>query len=87
MHIWQRARGAEPLARSESDPERKATVPEHYRRRLTSMQAHLALTQLPDLDRNTQARLALARIYQRPVTQCWLHFFATGTTETVPTTT
>jgi len=27
--------------------------------------------------------LALARIYRRPVTRCWLHFFATGKTETV----
>jgi ATP-dependent helicase/nuclease subunit A len=29
--------------------------------------------------------LALGRIYQRPVTRCWLHFLETGATETIPT--
>jgi ATP-dependent exoDNAse (exonuclease V) beta subunit len=27
--------------------------------------------------------LALSRIHRRPVTRCWLHFFATGTSEPI----
>jgi perosamine synthetase len=52
------------IVQTEDDPKRRETLPEAYRRRLTSMQARLVYEQLPFLDEKTEARLELARIYE-----------------------
>lgn len=51
------------VVQTENNPVRREELPEAYRRRLTQMQARLILEQLPQVDRNTQARLRMARIY------------------------
>ena len=51
------------IVQTEDQPVRKETLPEAYRRRLTPMQARLALEQLPAVDERTRERLELARIY------------------------
>jgi perosamine synthetase len=51
------------IVQTEDDPKRKDALPEAYRRRLTSMQAHIIYEQLPAVDELTRRRLALARIY------------------------
>ncbi|MDP2809119.1 MAG: DegT/DnrJ/EryC1/StrS family aminotransferase [Rhodocyclaceae bacterium] len=56
------------VVQTENNPVRKEKLPEPYRRRLTQMQARLIVEQLPMLDRNTQARLKMARIYHEGLT-------------------
>jgi perosamine synthetase len=51
------------IVQTEDEPKRKAELPEPYRRKLTSMQAHLIYEQLPTVDELTQIRLERARIY------------------------
>jgi perosamine synthetase len=51
------------IVQTEDDPTRKDSLPEAYRRRLTSMQARLIFEQLPSVDDNTRRRLEIARIY------------------------
>ncbi|MBX3162085.1 MAG: DegT/DnrJ/EryC1/StrS family aminotransferase [Deltaproteobacteria bacterium] len=51
------------IVQTEDDPTRKAQLPDAYRRRLTSMQAHLIHEQLASVDELTAHRRELARIY------------------------
>lgn len=51
------------VVQTENNPVRKEKLPATYRRQLTQMQARLIQRQLPKLDRDTQARLQMARIY------------------------
>jgi dTDP-4-amino-4,6-dideoxygalactose transaminase len=51
------------IVQTEDEPKRKTELPEAYRRKLTSMQAHLIHEQLPMVDELTRVRLARARIY------------------------
>ncbi len=45
-------------------PVLQASLPEHYRRRMTSMQAALALKQLDGLEADNEQRIAHARLYR-----------------------
>lgn len=56
-------RSVNKIVQTEDNPERKESLPESYRRRLTSLQARLVLEQLPEVDHHTQARQELAHIY------------------------
>ena len=51
------------VVQTENNPIRKEELPATYRRQLTQMQARLIQRQLPKLDRDTQTRLHMARIY------------------------
>ena len=51
------------IVQTENDPVRKTTVPEHYHRQMSSMQAELIHAQLAGVDAHNQARLEIARIY------------------------
>jgi dTDP-4-amino-4,6-dideoxygalactose transaminase len=49
--------------RGEFDPELRSEIPASYLRRLSAMQARVALSQLNRVDRDTAARLRYARLY------------------------
>ncbi len=51
------------IVQTEDEPKRKTELPEAYRRKLTSTQAHLIYEQLPTVDELTRVRLERARIY------------------------
>ncbi len=45
-------------------PVLQASLPEHYRRRMSPIQAALALKQLDDLEADGERRIAHARLYR-----------------------
>ncbi|SNS43544.1 DegT/DnrJ/EryC1/StrS family aminotransferase [Tropicimonas sediminicola] len=49
---------------AESSIERRDEIPEHYRRRMSPMQARLALMQIPSIEPNRQRRVEHAKLYQ-----------------------
>jgi dTDP-4-amino-4,6-dideoxygalactose transaminase len=51
------------LARSELDTRRKDSVPEKYLRRMTPLQAKLALSQLCDIEKHSESRIRAAEVY------------------------
>ena len=54
---------ADRLVQTENNPKLHEELPEHYRRRMTSLQARLVARQLDDVDRDTAIRIGLARRY------------------------
>lgn len=53
------------LVQAENRPVLRQSMPEHYRRRMTPMQAGLALKQLDELESHREQRVAHARIYRQ----------------------
>ena len=51
------------LVETEDNPVRRDVLPEHYRARMTPMQARVVAAQLPDLDGNSRARIDMAERY------------------------
>jgi dTDP-4-amino-4,6-dideoxygalactose transaminase len=47
----------------EHNPIRRAELPQHYLRRMSAVQAHLVARQIPDVDRQSELRIAYAREY------------------------
>jgi perosamine synthetase len=54
---------ADRLVQAENNPILYEELPEHYRRRMTSLQARLVARQLDDVDRHMEIRIGLARRY------------------------
>lgn len=51
------------VVQTENEPERRKQVPEHYFRRMTPLQARVAIEQLAQVDSNTAVRLEYAERY------------------------
>ena len=54
---------ANRLVRAENNPTLHQALPEHYRRRMTPLQARLVMRQLGEVDRDMRIRIGLARRY------------------------